>query len=407
MATLTNTKVKDTYQTLLKLTSGSIGGGFTVVQDGAANDSGLGLSTTGIGVTKLTFINSPASGTTETGALFLNSSDEVIQRDLVASAFTLPSISGSTYIDVTGSYPNFTITNTRPDEIVTFTGDGIAINGTYPNFSLVNTAKDKVVSITGGANLSVTGTYPSFTINHGIQSVATFATDAGTPAQITSTTNMTMTVAGGIGIETRADDTTKTLTILNTAPDKTVSIAGTNGIAVTGAYPSFTIDASAVIGTGGVHEEMFVAVPETSYPLAPGTQQIVDFSVPNNANPNVSYHFGKAPAQLQLQNNSEIANVSGATVPVYVDIAAYTMVTSPNADISFTLEQYDGATWSDIQSVTRFKSAIGLQVDSFWGLFLLPAGNALRIVISSTTGSVEFTPMTQVKFEVKETGNII
>ena len=56
MATLTNTKVKDTYSQLLKLTSGSIGGGFTIVQDALANDSGLGLSTTGIGVTKLTFI---------------------------------------------------------------------------------------------------------------------------------------------------------------------------------------------------------------------------------------------------------------------------------------------------------------------------------------------------------------
>ena len=407
MATLTNTEVKDTYQTLLKLTSGSIGGGFTVVQDGAANDSGLGLSTTGVGVTKLSFINSPAAGTTETAALFLNSSDEVIQKDLVASAFTLPSITGGTGINVTGSYPNLTVVNTAPDQTVAFTGDGIAINGTYPNFSLVNTEKDKTVSITGGANLNVTGTYPNFTINHGIQSVATFATDAGTPAQITSSTNMTMTVAGGTGIETRADDTTKTLTILNTAPDQTVSIAGTNGIAVTGTYPSFTIDGAAVVGAGGVHEEMFVGMPESPYPLASGTQQIIDFSAPNNTDADVSYHFGKSPAQLQLQNNSEVANVSGATIPVYIDMAAYTMVNSPNSDISFTLEQYNGSAWNEIQSVTRYKGGSGLQVDSFWGLFLLPAGNALRIVISSTTGNVELTPMTQVKFEVKETGNII
>jgi hypothetical protein len=406
MATLTNTKVKDTYATLLKLTSGQIGGGFTVVQDALANDSGLSLSTTGVGVTKLTFINSPASGTTETAALFLNSSDEVIQRDLVASAFTLPSISGSTYIDVTGSYPNFTITNTRPDEIVTFTGDGIAINGTYPNFSLVNTAKDKVVSITGGANLSVTGTYPSFTINHGIQSVATFATDAGTPAQITSTTNMTMTVAGGTGIETRADDTTKTLTIVNTAPDQTVSIAGTNGIAVTGTYPNFTVDGSSVSATG-VHEEMFVGVLESPYPLGSGIPQVIAFSNADNTRSDRSYHFGIAPAKLAAPNPEVILNNSGADQILYVDMSAYVQVNGNNKEITYRLQTNTGSGWVTKQEATRSKSEAGIHVDSFWGIFIVANGEQLRIQVESRTGDIEVTPMTQVKFEVKETGNII
>jgi hypothetical protein len=118
MATLTNTKVKDTYQTLLKITAGSIGGGFSVVQDGAANDSGLSVSTTGVGATKLTFINMPVTGTTETTALFLNSSREVIVKELAASAFTQPALTASTGISVSGVYPSFTITNTAPDQTV-------------------------------------------------------------------------------------------------------------------------------------------------------------------------------------------------------------------------------------------------------------------------------------------------
>lgn len=409
MATLTNKKVKDTYQTLLKITAGSIGGGFSVVQDGEANDSGLSVSTTGVGVTKLTFINMPVTGTTENTALFLNSSREVIVKELAASAFTNPSIVGSTGISVSGGFPTFTVANTAPDQTVTFTGTDISIGGSYPNFTLTNDAPDQVVSIAGGANLTVSGTYPSFTINHNIKSVATFATDAGVPAQITApATNMTMTVAGGAGIETRADDTTKTLTILNTAPDQTVSIAGTNGIAVTGTYPSFTIDGAAVAGSGGVHEEMFVGVPESPYALAPNTAQPVAFSVADNSDEAVSSHFGTAPAQLQRAGGGVgVENVSGQRLTMYIDMSAFVEVQSPNSDITYHLERFDTVQWNKVKSVTRYKGYTGLQVDSFWGIFIVDAGESVRIVVESDSGNVTLSELTQIKFEVKEIGNII
>jgi hypothetical protein len=404
MATLTNTKVKDTYATLLKLTSGQIGAGFTVVQDGLANDSGLGLSTTGVGVTKLTFINAPAAGTTETGALFLNGSNEVIKRDLAASAFTLPSITGGNDITVVGGYPNITINNAAPDRVVSITGTDISVGGAYPSFTLTNTAPDQIVSISGGSDLNVTGTYPSFSINHTINSFS-IVTD-GNPTQPISAAaaNSAITITGGSGITTSADAATQTLTITNDAPDQVVSIAGTGGIDVTGTYPSFTIDGS---NTVGVHEEMFVGIPETNYPLASSTQQIVSFAPADNTTSNSSFHFGKSPAQLSLIANNEVTNVSGANIPVYVDISAYTSILSPNSDITYTLEMYDGSSWNQVQSVERYKGSTGQQVDSFWGIFILPASYALRIKVSSTSGNVELLPLTQVKFEVKETGNII
>ncbi len=80
-----------------------------------------------------------------------------------------------------------TFNNTAPDQVVTLTQAGnITITGTYPNFtisgsdtnttyqagtdmSLVgttfnNTAPDQVVTLTDGSNITITGTYPNFTI---------------------------------------------------------------------------------------------------------------------------------------------------------------------------------------------------------------------------------------------------
>ena len=408
MATLTNTKVKDTYNQLLKTVAGQIGGGFSVVEDGLGNSSGLGLSTSGVGVTKLTFINSPATATTEYLGLFLNSSNEVVQRELAVSAFTQPSLIGGTGVSVSGNYPSFTITNTAPDQTVSFTGTDISIGGAYPNFTLVNTAPDQVVSISGGQDINVTGTYPSFTINHALGTISAIATDSGIPAQVAIVSaNMGVRFEGGTGIETIADDASKKVTFVNTAPDQVVSITGTNDATVTGTYPNFNIDVVAGSGSG-VHEEMIVGRPESEYILAPNSGQIVAFSNPDNASEETSYHFGTAPAKLALvTGNSEIENVSGSKVVVYIDMSAYVNVDSPNSDISYVLERFDGATWNLVQRVVRYKGYTGEQVDSFWGIFNLLATEKLRITVTSDSGNVRLSPSTQVKFQVKELGNII
>lgn len=408
MATLTNTKVKDTYNQLLKTVAGQIGGGFSVIEDGLGNSSGLSLSTSGIGVTKLTFINSPATAATEYLGLFLNASNEVVQRELAVSAFTQPSLTGGTGISVSGNYPSFTITNTAPDQTVSFTGTDISIGGAYPNFTLVNTAPDQVVSISGGQNINVTGTYPNFTVNHGIGSIGAIATDSGVPAQVALVAaNIGVRFEGGTGIETIADDASKKVTFVNTAPDKVVSITGTNDATVTGTYPNFNIDVVAGSGSG-VHEEMIVGRPESEYILAPNSGQIVAFSNPDNASEETSYHFGTAPAKLALvTGNSEIENVSGSKVVVYIDMSAYVNVDSPNSDISYVLERFDGATWNLVQRVVRYKGYTGEQVDSFWGIFNLLATEKLRITVTSDSGNVRLSPSTQVKFQVKELGNII
>jgi hypothetical protein len=108
-----------------------------------------------------------------------------------------------TGIDITGTYPSFTIANTLPDQTVVLTeGAGIDITGTYPNFTIANTAPDQVVSLTAGTGINTSGTYPNFTID-------------------------------------------------NTAPDQIVSLTAGADISISGTYPSFTIASTAATGMQG------------------------------------------------------------------------------------------------------------------------------------------------------------
>jgi hypothetical protein len=67
---------------------------------------------------------------------------------------------GISYDSATG-----VITNSAPDQTVVLTdGTAIDVTGTYPNFTINNTAPDQVVSLTGAGTTSISGTYPNFTI---------------------------------------------------------------------------------------------------------------------------------------------------------------------------------------------------------------------------------------------------
>lgn len=103
MATLANQKVKDAYTSLLKLESGTATSTTKVIEDGAGNDTALKLSTTTVEVDgTLLFGTSPTSGTTETSALFLDGSGNVVKRTLGAAAFTSgASLSATAPIDIT------------------------------------------------------------------------------------------------------------------------------------------------------------------------------------------------------------------------------------------------------------------------------------------------------------------
>ncbi len=64
-------------------------------------------------------------------------------------------------IDITGAYPNFTIASTATGGVTYTAGNGISINN---NNVISNTAPDQTVVLNEGNNIDITGSYPNFTI---------------------------------------------------------------------------------------------------------------------------------------------------------------------------------------------------------------------------------------------------
>ena len=178
-----------TIDTVAAYTSGGTGAG-TVTSVNAIT-SGGGMSVTGGPIT--------SAGT----FVFQNTAP-----DLVVS------ISGTTGIVVTGTYPNFSIgtsgiTGGGVTSVAAVGGTGISVSGSpitsAGTLTIVNTAPDQTVNISGGTGISVSGTYPNFSIAN------TEANTSGTVTSIATTGPITggpITATGTIGItksETAAD----------------------------------------------------------------------------------------------------------------------------------------------------------------------------------------------------------
>jgi len=176
------------------------------------------------------------------------------------------SLTAGTGISVDVTTGDITITNSEPDQTVVLTdGTGITVTGTYPSFTIdcditqyadadarlslsagtgisyddatgiiTNSEPDQTVTLTDGNGITITGTYPSFTIDCDITQYA----DA----------DARLSLSAGTGIS--YDDTTGIIT--NSEPDQTVTLTDGADITITGTYPSFTIAYSGTAGSGTV-----------------------------------------------------------------------------------------------------------------------------------------------------------
>ncbi|MDJ1492075.1 tail fiber domain-containing protein [Cytophagaceae bacterium DM2B3-1] len=230
------------------------------------------------------------------------------------------------YISIEGT----TINNTAPDQVVQLTGKGVTtITGTYPSFTIEtpavagpagapgakgdkgdkgdpgpvgpqgpqgppgtgtgatytsgryisiegttinNTAPDQIVQLTGKGVTTVTGTYPSFTIEtqpvagpSGPQGPAGPAgapggkgdkgdkgdTGATGPAGPQGPQGPPGTGGGGTNYTAGRYISIEGTTINNTAPDQVVSITGKGVTTVTGTYPNFIVETTSTSGTPG------------------------------------------------------------------------------------------------------------------------------------------------------------
>jgi hypothetical protein len=91
MATLSGNKVKDTYESLLKLESNGVTTTLKAVEDGAGVDSALKLATDKVEVAALSFASAPTTDSSELTALLVDGSNNVVKRELNSSAFSAPS----------------------------------------------------------------------------------------------------------------------------------------------------------------------------------------------------------------------------------------------------------------------------------------------------------------------------
>ena len=146
---------------------------------------------------------------------------------------------------------------TPADTNTTYTaGTGLTLVGT----EFRNTAPDQTVSLTGSGATSVSGTYPNFTISstdtntqlsdEQVEDIVGAMVDGSTQTNITVTYD---DASGKLNFVAINNDTTYTagtgLTLVgtefrNTAPDQTVTLAGTGATSVSGTYPNFTINST-------------------------------------------------------------------------------------------------------------------------------------------------------------------
>jgi hypothetical protein len=112
----------------------------------------------------------------------------------------------------------------------------MSVTGTYPSFTLTNTAPDQVVSLTGAGTTSISGTYPNFTITSNDQYVGTVTSVSGTGTVNGISLSGTVTSSGSLtlgGTLTGVDLTTQvtgTLPIANGGTGQTTASAAFNAL---------------------------------------------------------------------------------------------------------------------------------------------------------------------------------
>lgn len=113
-----------------------------------------------------------------------------------------------------------------------------------------------------------------------------------------------------------------------------------------------------------------------------------------------SLSFNDGP--LELDPAGTIQNTSDANVILKIMTSTFLNINSNNSKITFNLElSEDGGVFNNVKSVESAKHATGLHQDSFFSYFNVPAGNYLRITLSSIHSDNELLEFSPFEFEVQ------
>ena len=165
MATLTGNKVKDTYESLLKLSSGSATSTLKTVEDGAGNSTALKVSTDAVEVAELLITNTPTLSSDETTVLVYDDTDNTVKsRNLGTAAFTNTVSVDELYARTESNQ----LCTTTPTRISFNTINNTLVNGSFQTgsgFTLADSNRNIVVGSDGGVRLEV-ALYVYFTNNN-------------------------------------------------------------------------------------------------------------------------------------------------------------------------------------------------------------------------------------------------
>lgn len=149
------------------------------------------------------------------------------------------------------------LSNSAPDQTVSLTGGtGISISGTYPSFTITNTAPDQVVSLTGAGTTVVTGTYPSFTITSNDQYVGTVTSVSGTGSVNGITLTGTVTSSGSLTLGGTLSNVSLTSQVTGTLP---IANGGTGSTSTTYCNLTTNVTGTLPVGNGGTGATTFTA----------------------------------------------------------------------------------------------------------------------------------------------------
>lgn len=279
----------------------------------------------------------------ETRTITINGTTHDLQANVVFSlpgGGTVQSVSVTAGTGISASVanptinPNITITNTAPDQVVTITGQsGIDVTGTYPNFTISANEEGAVTSVTASAPLASSGGQtPNITITK-----ADLTTDGYLSSADWSTFNAKQYALNGTGL-VRMDGTTVSY-------DNTAYTPQSRTLTINGVSYDLAADRSWTINS--------MVYPEAGIAVSTGTgwgTSLVD----NSANWNTAYseRISSASSPLSIASNAISISQAGASTNGYLSSTDWNTFNNKQASGNYITDLTGEATASGPGSAT-------------------------------------------------------